>query len=68
MDSASLLPSCLRFLAGVRFMVDMILAAGVVMLLLLCASVWFFVVLLVVEECLAFGVRMLSGQILHGSQ
>jgi hypothetical protein len=44
MDSASLLPSCLHFLAGVRFMVNMILAAGVVVLLLLCASVWLFVV------------------------
>jgi hypothetical protein len=29
-NSASLLPSCLRFLVGVRYMVDMILAAGVV--------------------------------------
>jgi hypothetical protein len=43
-NSASLLPSCLRFLAGVRLMVDMILAAGVIVLLLLCACVWFFVV------------------------
>ncbi len=43
-DLASLLPSCLRFLAGVHFMVDMILVASVVVLLLLCASVWFFVV------------------------
>jgi hypothetical protein len=41
---AFLLPSCLRFLAGVRFMVDMILVTGVVVLLLLCASVWFVVV------------------------
>jgi hypothetical protein len=40
-DLASLLPPWLRFLAGVRFMVDMILAAVVVVLLLLCASVWF---------------------------
>ncbi len=44
MNLAPLLPSCLRFLTGVRFMVDMILAAGVIMLLLLCASVWSFVV------------------------
>ncbi len=44
-DSESSLPSCLRFLAGVRFMVNMILAVGIiVLLLLLCASVWFFVV------------------------
>jgi hypothetical protein len=43
-DFTSLLPSCLHFLAGVRFIVDMILAVGVVVLLLLCASVWFFVV------------------------
>jgi hypothetical protein len=43
-DLASLLPSCLHFLAGVRFMVDMILAANVAVLLLLCASVWLFVV------------------------
>jgi hypothetical protein len=43
-DLASLLPFCLCFLTGVRFLVDMILAAGVIVLLLLCASVWFFVV------------------------
>jgi hypothetical protein len=44
MDLESLLPSCLRFLDGVHFMVNMILAASVVVLLLMCASAWFFVV------------------------
>ncbi len=46
-DLASLLPSCLRFLAGVRFMVDMIFGGWcrcVVDVVLLCAFVWFFVV------------------------
>ncbi len=43
-------------------------SVGVVVLLVLCASVWsFLLLLLVVEEC-SFGVRMLSGGILRGSQ
>ncbi len=62
MDSAFLLPSCLRFLIGVRFMVGQ--CCRVVVVVCIC----FLLLLLVVEECLAFGVRMLSGGIQRSSQ
>ncbi len=58
------MPSTLLRFGGVRGMVEMILGDNVIVLCCCCDCAFVFFV--VVEECLAFGVRMLSGGTLCG--